>query len=292
MGRWGCTLALLAAAMLEPAAADDDCSAGHVVAQATNIVLHPIGGQTGVTPIEQAGFNPSNNLDDFLDRYVTVTQGDQTWPTSTYLIANDMKLERVNGADIAYYHLKYSIYPADYAASATKLSIGADINGDNVPTETVNLTAYAWGCAPSQPPSPSSPPSPLPTPPPPPDPPPPPFPPHSPPAPPPHDGYWEVWMAPVILGIGGPLLVLGCLMCAINTCGLFTFKYRETERDAIEARHAAEHNGERLTEMPPAAYSRRLRKAYEEEARRKLLQDQLNSVVGLGGGPASSPSPP
>ena len=112
---------------------------------------------------------------------------------------------------------------------------------------------------PSDPPSPSHPPPPPPDPPVPPVSPPPPEPPAIPPSPPPHDGYWEVWMSPVLLGLFGPLLAIFCLVCAINSCNLYTFKPRREEVKDVRKRYAQANNGVELDDFPgPEAYNRAL----------------------------------
>ena len=336
--------------------ASEDCSSGHVVRTVENVYLVPLNGTpAGNTGLRRAeflaqGYNKDNDL--LGGYYVTVTDANgPVWPDSAYLIANDMTLQRGGfgpggPADGTLYYLVYSTYPADYAASATDLSIGAVV-ASGTPT-LVTLTVYAAGCAPDAPPPPAAPPAspppisavcidaywplfldqivsdgasplgtshphvfggvtyhmpdgfpgamhneagdyacpdhatllspshpppespqppahppspfhpppPPPSPPPPPGGPPPPSPPAIPPSPPPHDGYWEIWMSPVILGLFGPILAILCLVGAVNTCNLFTFRPRPEEVKDIRKRYAQANNGVELNDFPgPVGYN-------------------------------------
>lgn len=261
---------LLAVAAL---ATEDECLNGHVHYTATDVYLKPLGNNDGVTAIRQAEFNAQgNNLDNYLDRYVTVTDDDgNMWPDSTYLIANSMVLKRssvVGTSDPDWYYVHYSSYPANYSAHATNISIGAMVeHGQPI---LVTLTSWSAGCAPEEPPSPSHPPSPPPVPP---GGPPPPMPPTNPPPPPPHDGYYEFWMTPVLFGLLGPIVVILCLVTAVNTCNLYTFTPRPGEVKAIREQHAALNNGEVLEEFPGVEqYRSRLKMA--ETLRRAVLEPQ------------------
>jgi len=272
--------------------ASEDCSSGHVVRTVENVYLVPLDGTpTGNTAIRKAEFDAAgyNKDDDLLGYYVTVSDASGTvWPDSAYLIANGMTLFRggfgpMGGEDPNLYYVVYNNAPADYATLTSDLSIGAVV-ASGTPT-LVTLTAYATGCAPegppppatpppppvspppsqpppATPPPPSDPPSPSHPPPPPPDPPvppsspPPPTPPAIPPSPPPHDGYWEIWMSPVILGIFGPILAILCLVGAVNTCNLYTFRPRPEEVNDIRKRYAQANNGVELNDFPgPVGYN-------------------------------------
>lgn len=251
--------------------ASEQCLDGHVVATATDVYLKPLNRTDGVTAIRQAEFNgQGNNLDNFLGAYVTVkTAEGAVWPSSRYLINNSMVLQRSPDVDDAdFYYVLYAAHPADYSDSATNLTIGAVV--DSGVATLVTLTAHATGCTPNAPPSPKTPPSPPPVPPspktppsPPPAPPalpPPPRPPAFPPAPPPHDGYYEFWMTPVLFGLLGPAVAILCLVGAIGTCNLFTFRPRPQEMQEVRERHAALHNGEYLNEFPGGpSYSQTLK---------------------------------
>ena len=283
------------------ALASEDCSSGHVVRTVENVYLVPLDGTpAGNTGLRRAEFEAQgySKDDDLLGGYyVTVTDANgPVWPDSAYLIANDMTLLRggfgpgMGTPDGTLYYLVYSTYPADYAASATDLSIGAVV-ASGTPT-LVTLTVHAAGCAPegppppatpppppvspppsqpppATPPPPSDPPSPSHPPPPPPDPPvppvspPPPTPPAIPPSPPPHDGYYEFWMTPVLFGLLGPIVAITCLVCAVNTCDLYTFRPRPQEMQDIRKRWAAQHNnGVVLDDFPGAPeYMNRLQMA-------------------------------
>ena len=228
--------------------ASEECLDGHAVATATDVYLKPLGGAGGLTAIRQAEFNAlGNNLDNFLGAYVTVEDAEgEVWPSSRYLIENAMVLQRSPDVDDAdFYYVRYAVYPANYSDSATNLTIGAVV--DSGVSTLVTLTAHATGCTPNAPPSPKTPPSPPPVPP---ALPPPPLPPASPPAPPPHDGYYEFWMTPVLFGLLGPALAILCLVAAVNTCNLFTFRPRPQEMQEIRERHATLNNGERLDAFP------------------------------------------
>lgn len=231
---------------LAAVATEDECLNGHVHHIATDVYLKPLGSNDGVTAIRQAEFNAQgNNLDNYLDKYVTVTDDDgNLWPDSTYLIANSMVLKRssvVGLADPDWYYVHYSSYPDNYADNATNITIGAVVEHGE-PT-LVTLTSWSAGCAPEAPPSPAHPPSPPPGPP---TSPPPPFPPTKPPSPPPHDGYYEFWMTPVLFGLLGPLLVILCLVLAISTCDMYTFRPRPQEMQDLR-------NKFELDEFPGAA---------------------------------------
>jgi len=265
------------------ALASDDCSSGHVVRTLSDVYLVPLDGTpTGNTAIRKAEFDAQGYVedDDLLGSYVTVSGANgPVWPDSAYLIANDMTLQRggfgpIGGDDPALYYVVYVPTPADYAASATNLSIGAVV-ASGTPT-LVTLTVYATGCAPALPPPPPAtppppehPPSPAHPPPPPPDPPvppaspPPPEPPAIPPTPPPHDGYYEFWMTPVLFGLLGPIVAIVCLVCAVNTCDMYTFQPRPQEMQDVRKRWAAQHNdGVVLDKFPgPAEYMNRLQMA-------------------------------
>lgn len=231
---------------LAAVATGDECLNGHVRHIATDVYLKPLGSNDGVTAIRQAEFNAQgNNLDNFLDEHVTVTDdAGFLWPDSTYLIANSMLLQRssvVGTADPDWYYVLYSSYPANYSDHALNISIGAVV--DHGEATLVTLTAWSAGCAPNAPPSPSHPPRP------PPDPPmgpPPPFPPTKPPSPPPHDGYYEFWMTPVLFGLLGPLLAILCLVLAISTCDMYTFRPRTQEVNDLRNKFG-------LEEFPGAA---------------------------------------
>ena len=72
-----------------------------------------------------------------------------------------------------------------------------------------------------------------------------------PPYPPPHDGYYEFWMTPVLFGLLGPLLVIFCLVIAISTCDMYTFQPRPKEIKNLQNKFG-------LDEFPGAnAYMRR-----------------------------------
>ena len=115
---------------LAAVATEDECLNGHVHHIATDVYLKPLGSNDGVTAIRQAEFNAQgNNLDNYLDKYVTVTDDDgNLWPDSAYLIANSMVLKRssvVGLADPDWYYVHYSSYPDNYADNATNITIGA-----------------------------------------------------------------------------------------------------------------------------------------------------------------------
>ena len=227
---------------LAAVATEDECRNGHVRHIATDVYLKPLGSNDGVTAIRQAEFNAQgNNLDDYLDKYVTVTDDDgNLWPDSTYLIANGMVLKRssvVGLADPDWYYVHYSSYPDNYADNATNITIGAMV-AHGQPT-LVTLTSWSAGCAPEAPPSPAHPPSPPPGPP---TSPPPPLPPASPPSPPPHDGYWEFWMTPLFFGLFGPLLAVCVLVIAVSTCDIFQFEPRVSDAREVRERFARERN--------------------------------------------------
>jgi len=258
---------------LAAVATEDECLSGHARHIATDVYLKPLGSNDGVTAIRQAEWNAQGyNLDNFLDTYVTVTDDyGMQWPDSAYLIANSMVLQRspvVGLADPDWYYVLYSSYPANYFCNAHNISIGAMVeHGHPI---LVTLAAWSAGCAPNMPPSPSHPPSPPPAPP---GGPPPPMPPTNPPSPPPHDGYYEFWMAPVLFGLLGPIVVILCLVTAVNTCNLYTFTPRPGEVKAIRERHAALNNGEVLEEFPGVEqYKSRLKMA--ETLRRAVLEPQ------------------
>lgn len=227
--------------------ASESCADGHVVATATDVDYFPW------CCVQDSGIDMTTwlasgyDIADFDGLHVTVANGTYSWPSSEYLIANDVTLvlERDDGN---YYYIKYSNYPADYVAHQTPLSVGSD---SNIPSTKVTLTAYAKGCAPSHPPSPSAPPSPDHPPPSPyPQRPPPPSLPHppSPPTPPshpppysPNEGklVWVPWMTVVILGIGGPaLLVLGLWLC-LRCGGLYPMHRRTSEELALVSQQQA-----------------------------------------------------
>lgn len=258
---------------LAAVATEDECLSGHARHIATDVYLKPLGSNDGVTAIRQAEWNAQGyNLDNFLDTYVTVTDDyGMQWPDSAYLIANSMVLQRspvVGLADPDWYYVLYSSYPANYSSNAHNISIGAMVeHGHPI---LVTLAAWSAGCVPNMPPSPSHPPSPPPAPP---GGPPPPMPPTNPPSPPPHDGYYEFWMAPVLFGLLGPIVVILCLVTAVNTCNLYTFTPRPGEVKAIRERHAALNNGEVLEEFPGVEqYKSRLKMA--ETLRRAVLEPQ------------------
>ena len=238
---------------------EDDCAGGHVVATATDVDFFPF------CCVQDSGILMSSwqasgyDIAAFENLHVTVHNGSYSWPPSDYLIANAMTfvLERDDGN---YYYFKYSSYPADYAAHQTPLSIGSD---SNVPDTKVTLTAYAAGCAPSHPPSPpppepsppppTPPPSPYPARPPPPSapsPPSPPTPPSSPPPLAPREGMisWEPWMPVVVLGIGGPLLLVGILLMSIRCCNLYRMDPRASEEQRLvrQDRELADRNAASL----------------------------------------------
>ena len=221
-------------------ASEDACAGGHVVATATDVDFFPFCCVQDSGILMSSWLSAGHDIAAFENLYVTVHNGSYSWPPSDYLIANAMTfvLERDDGN---YYYIKYSSYPADYVAHQTPLSIGSD---SNVPDTKVTLTAYAAGCAPSHPPpSPPPPHPPSPDPPPPspyparppppsaPSPPSPPVPPSSPPPFAPRDGMisWEPWMPVVILGIGGPIVLVAILFGSIRLCGLYNMRPRPSE---------------------------------------------------------------
>ena len=98
---------------------------------------------------------------------------------------------------------------------------------------TGDCPAHATRIAPSKPP-----PSPYPARPPPPSapsPPSPPTPPSSPPPLAPREGMisWEPWMPVVVLGIGGPLLLVGILLMSIRCCNLYRMDPRASEEQRL-----------------------------------------------------------
>lgn len=258
---------------------EDACAAGHVVATATDVDFFPF------CCVQDSGILMSSwqasgyDIAAFENLYVTVHNGSYSWPPSDYLIANAMTfvLERDDGN---YYYFKYSSYPADYVAHQTPLSIGSD---SSIPDTKVTLTAYAAGCAPSHPPplpppphAPSPehpPPSPYPARPPPPSapsPPSPPTPPSSPPPLSPGEGMitWEPWMPVVILGLGGPLLLVGILLFSIRCCNLYRMNPRASEEQRLV---------------------RADRDRIDRDAASRELDDALSRAKALGGSGSLSP---
>lgn len=66
-------------------------------------------------------------------------------------------------------------------------------------------------------------------------------------------------MSPVLLGLFGPLVAIFCLVCAINSCNLYTFKPRPEEVKDIRKRYAQANNGVELDDFPgPGNYNRAL----------------------------------
>ena len=66
-------------------------------------------------------------------------------------------------------------------------------------------------------------------------------------------------MSPVLLGLFGPLLAILCLVCAINSCNLYTFKPRPEEVKDVRKRYAQANNGVELDDFPgPGNYNRAL----------------------------------
>lgn len=204
---------------------------------------------------DQADFETAggtNATAELQGRYVTMARGDAPsveLPTSTYLIAHDMKTEidpyrsypapdpDIAGVVSPYVYITYSTFPADYPVGEpgpTYFSIGGNdgidvadydalTNEDKYPAPVI-MRVYESGCAsPSLPPNPSPPP-PTPSPPPPSPyppasplpfspPPPPPSPPQSPPASPPVYVMavgWRVFVRVFIPAVGVMLL---CFLC-------------------------------------------------------------------------------
>lgn len=256
--------------------AAEDCAGGHVVATATDVDYFPWCCVQDSGIAMPAWLASGYDIADFEGLYVTVGNGTYSWPTSEYLIANDVTfvLERDDGN---YYYIKYSSYPADYVAQQTPLSIGSD---SNVPDTKVTLTAYAKGCAPSHPPSPAAPPSPdhpppspypkRPPPPSAPHPPSPPTPPNNPPPYPPNAGMlvWTPWMTVVILGIGGPaLLVLGLWLC-LRCGGLYPMHRRTSEELSLVAEQQAKNAAaDEAAGVKPSVDPRFLRRISQEADR-------------------------
>lgn len=66
-------------------------------------------------------------------------------------------------------------------------------------------------------------------------------------------------MTPVLFGLFGPIFVILCLVTAINTCNLYTFKPRPGEVKDIHKRYARANNDVQLTDFPgPVNYNRAL----------------------------------
>ena len=97
--------------------ASEDCAGGHVVATATDVDYFPWCCVQDSGIAMPAWLASGYDIDNFEGLYVTVSNGTYSWPSSEYLIANDVTfvLERDDGN---YYYIKYSSYPADYVAQA------------------------------------------------------------------------------------------------------------------------------------------------------------------------------
>ena len=63
-------------------------------------------------------------------------------------------------------------------------------------------------------------------------------------------------MTPVLFGLFGPIFVILCLVTAVNTCNLYTFKPRPAEVKDIRERYARANNGVQLNDFPgPGNYN-------------------------------------
>ena len=81
----------------------------------------------------------------------------------------------------------------------------------------------------------------------------------------------------MLFGLLGPIIVILCLVTAVNTCNLYTFTPRPAEVQAIRERHAALNNGEVLKEFPGAeVYKNRLKMA--ETLRRAVLEPEQTAA--------------
>ena len=66
-------------------------------------------------------------------------------------------------------------------------------------------------------------------------------------------------MTAVIFGLFGPIVVIMCLVCATNVCGIYTFKPRCSEVREVRKRYTQANNGVKLDEFPePGDYNRKL----------------------------------
>lgn len=92
------------------------------------------------------------SIQDFVGRYVTLDNGSlPVWPTSSYLIANNMTFEFLNLSSVRY-QIRYAVdsIPADYLQQAgiTQYSLGNDYDTNNPTTgyDQLTMRAYEAGC--------------------------------------------------------------------------------------------------------------------------------------------------
>ena len=147
--------------MARPIFAQECLTAGHVAA--TAVVTYSQWCCVNQALLVQNAFVGTDGatIDDFVDLYVTIDNGGSVpvWPTSTYLIANDMRFEYRN--DTNYFYATYSNVSYAGHLNASIFSLGNDHpSGQATGNHTVTMRGYALGCAPPTAPPPGAPPPP------------------------------------------------------------------------------------------------------------------------------------